>query len=197
MLRWLTAGESHGPLLVAIAEGFPAGVAVTTADIEQQLARRRLGHGRGARMKFEQDAVRVVGGDPARPHHGWPGRHRGRQQRVAEVGDRDGGRPGRPGAPGRAGAQRAADASPARTRRPRRHAEVRPRRCPPGARAGQCPRDRSPGGPGSRGSGVPAPDRRRRGGQPRRVDRCRRGACRCGPDAGPARRHRRRPGAVC
>jgi chorismate synthase len=62
MLRWLTAGESHGPLLVAVAEGFPSDVAVTTADIEQQLARRRLGHGRGARMKFEQDAVRVVAG---------------------------------------------------------------------------------------------------------------------------------------
>jgi chorismate synthase len=62
MLRWLTAGESHGPLLTAIAEGFPAGVAVTTADIQEQLARRRLGHGRGARMKFEQDDVRVVGG---------------------------------------------------------------------------------------------------------------------------------------
>ena len=62
MLRWLTAGESHGPLLVAIAEGFPAGVAVTTADIEAELARRRLGHGRGARMKFEQDAVRIVAG---------------------------------------------------------------------------------------------------------------------------------------
>lgn len=62
MLRWLTAGESHGPLLVAIAEGFPAGVAVTTADIDAELARRRLGHGRGARMKFEQDAVRIVAG---------------------------------------------------------------------------------------------------------------------------------------
>jgi chorismate synthase len=62
MLRWLTAGESHGPLLTAIAEGFPAGVALTTADIQEQLARRRLGHGRGARMKFEQDDVRVVGG---------------------------------------------------------------------------------------------------------------------------------------
>ena len=62
MLRWLTAGESHGPLLVAIAEGFPAGVLVTTSDIDVELARRRLGHGRGARMKFEQDAVRVVAG---------------------------------------------------------------------------------------------------------------------------------------
>jgi chorismate synthase len=62
MLRWLTAGESHGPALVAVMEGLPAGVALTTADLGAALARRRLGHGRGARMSFEQDAVRVVGG---------------------------------------------------------------------------------------------------------------------------------------
>jgi chorismate synthase len=62
MLRWLTAGESHGPALVAILEGLPAGVAVTTADVDRDLARRRLGVGRGARMKFEQDAVRFLGG---------------------------------------------------------------------------------------------------------------------------------------
>ncbi|TDD71601.1 chorismate synthase [Jiangella aurantiaca] len=62
MLRWLTAGESHGPALVAILEGLPAGVEVTTADIDAALARRRLGYGRGARMKFEADAVTVVGG---------------------------------------------------------------------------------------------------------------------------------------
>ncbi|MFJ2029933.1 chorismate synthase [Streptosporangium sp. NPDC087985] len=62
MLRWLTAGESHGPELVAILEGLPAGVEVTTADIDEALARRRLGYGRGARMKFEQDVVNVVGG---------------------------------------------------------------------------------------------------------------------------------------
>ncbi|GII05889.1 chorismate synthase [Planobispora takensis] len=62
MLRWLTAGESHGPELVAILEGLPAGVEVTTADIDRALARRRLGYGRGARMKFEQDVVTVVGG---------------------------------------------------------------------------------------------------------------------------------------
>ncbi len=62
MLRWLTAGESHGPALVATVEGLPAGVAVTSGDIAVQLARRRLGFGRGARMAFEQDAVEVTGG---------------------------------------------------------------------------------------------------------------------------------------
>ncbi|MFT4082280.1 MAG: chorismate synthase [Nocardioides sp.] len=62
MLRWLTAGESHGPSLVAILEGLPAHVQITTAEIADALARRRLGYGRGARMKFEQDAVTVIGG---------------------------------------------------------------------------------------------------------------------------------------
>ena len=62
MLRWLTAGESHGPALVAVLDGMPAGVGVTTADIEAALARRRAGYGRGARMKFEQDQTRIVGG---------------------------------------------------------------------------------------------------------------------------------------
>lgn len=62
MLRWLTAGESHGPSLVAILEGLPAHVQVTSADVAEALARRRLGYGRGARMKFEQDEVRILGG---------------------------------------------------------------------------------------------------------------------------------------
>ena len=62
MLRWLTAGESHGPALVAILEGLPAHVEVTSDDIRDALARRRLGYGRGARMKFEQDQVTIVGG---------------------------------------------------------------------------------------------------------------------------------------
>ncbi|HEX4786951.1 MAG TPA: chorismate synthase [Actinospica sp.] len=62
MLRWLTAGESHGPALVAIAEGLPAGIETSTKDIAHALARRRLGYGRGARMKFEQDEVTVLGG---------------------------------------------------------------------------------------------------------------------------------------
>jgi chorismate synthase len=62
MLRWMTAGESHGPALVAILEGLPAGVAVTSDEIADQLARRRLGYGRGARMAFERDEVEVLGG---------------------------------------------------------------------------------------------------------------------------------------
>ena len=62
MLRWLTAGESHGPALVAVLEGLPAGVGVTTADIARNLERRRLGYGRGARMAFEQDQVELLGG---------------------------------------------------------------------------------------------------------------------------------------
>jgi chorismate synthase len=62
MLRWLTAGESHGPALVAVLEGLPAHVVVTTDDIAEALARRRLGKGRGARMKFEQDQVTLLGG---------------------------------------------------------------------------------------------------------------------------------------
>lgn len=62
MLRWITAGESHGPELVAVLEGMPAGVEITTAEVQDALARRRLGYGRGARMKFEQDEVSLSGG---------------------------------------------------------------------------------------------------------------------------------------
>ena len=62
MLRWLTSGESHGPALVAVLEGLPAGVSVTTDDVADELARRRLGHGRGARMAFERDEVSLLGG---------------------------------------------------------------------------------------------------------------------------------------
>jgi len=62
MLRWLTAGESHGPALVAILEGMPAGVQISTAELSAALMRRRAGYGRGARMKFEQDEVEIIGG---------------------------------------------------------------------------------------------------------------------------------------
>ncbi|MCU1673715.1 MAG: chorismate synthase [Frankiales bacterium] len=62
MLRWLTAGESHGPALVAVLEGLPAGVATSTEQVADELARRRLGYGRGARMAFERDEVAFLGG---------------------------------------------------------------------------------------------------------------------------------------
>jgi chorismate synthase len=62
MLRWLTAGESHGRALVAVCEGMPAGVLISTADIAAALARRRAGYGRGARMKFEQDEAEITAG---------------------------------------------------------------------------------------------------------------------------------------
>src|SRR3954447_11189705 len=62
MLRYLTAGESHGPALVVVIEGLPAGVPVTVEEIGAELARRRLGFGRGPRMKFERDDVELLGG---------------------------------------------------------------------------------------------------------------------------------------
>ncbi|MDO5662746.1 MAG: chorismate synthase [Brachybacterium sp.] len=62
MLRWLTAGESHGRSLLTTLDGVPAGIEVTTDDIRAVLARRRLGHGRGSRQKFEQDEVNVLAG---------------------------------------------------------------------------------------------------------------------------------------
>jgi chorismate synthase len=62
MLRWLTAGESHGPELIGVIEGLPAGVPVLRETIQADLARRRLGFGRGARMKFEQDELSIATG---------------------------------------------------------------------------------------------------------------------------------------
>jgi chorismate synthase len=62
MFRWLTAGESHGRALVALCEGVPAGVHLTTQDLAAALARRRGGYGRGARMTFEQDEVELTAG---------------------------------------------------------------------------------------------------------------------------------------
>jgi chorismate synthase len=62
VLRYLTAGESHGRALVVIVEGLPAGLPVLADDIRHELARRRLGYGRGPRMRFEQDEITIVGG---------------------------------------------------------------------------------------------------------------------------------------
>ncbi len=62
MLRFLTAGESHGRALVVVVEGMPAGLLVTAEDLQRGLARRRLGYGRGPRMRFEADEVTLLGG---------------------------------------------------------------------------------------------------------------------------------------
>ena len=62
MLRFLTAGESHGPSLSVIVEGLPAGLAIDVDSIGDELARRRLGYGRGPRMRFERDVLRIIGG---------------------------------------------------------------------------------------------------------------------------------------
>jgi chorismate synthase len=62
MLRFLTAGESHGPSLTVIVEGLPSGLAITAEQIGDELARRRLGYGRGPRMRFERDELRITGG---------------------------------------------------------------------------------------------------------------------------------------
>ncbi|MFZ1383132.1 MAG: chorismate synthase [Scrofimicrobium sp.] len=67
MLSWTTAGESHGPALIALMEGMPAGVPVTTEMIRDALAERRLGYGRGARQSFERDEVTILSG----VRHGW------------------------------------------------------------------------------------------------------------------------------
>jgi len=62
VLRYLTAGESHGQALVVVVEGLPSGLAITVGDVQQELARRRLGYGRGPRMRFEADEVTLLGG---------------------------------------------------------------------------------------------------------------------------------------
>ena len=62
MLRWITAGESHGPAIIAVLDGMPSGVEVTTAVVARDLVRRRLGYGRGARMSFEADELELTGG---------------------------------------------------------------------------------------------------------------------------------------
>jgi chorismate synthase len=62
MFRFITAGESHGPALVAVVEGLPAGLPVLVDELGAELARRRLGFGRGGRMKIEQDELEILGG---------------------------------------------------------------------------------------------------------------------------------------
>ncbi|TMC70806.1 MAG: chorismate synthase, partial [Chloroflexi bacterium] len=61
-MRLLTAGESHGPGVLAVLDGVPAGLAISASDIDADLRRRQLGYGRGARQTIERDAVRITGG---------------------------------------------------------------------------------------------------------------------------------------
>jgi len=62
MLRYLTAGESHGPSLTTIVEGMPANLPLSPKDIDVELSRRQMGYGRGGRMKIEQDRVSITAG---------------------------------------------------------------------------------------------------------------------------------------
>ena len=86
---FLTAGESHGRALLVIVEGLPAGLSITVEDMQAELARRRLGFGRGPRMRFEQDEVTLVSGVLHGRTIGSPVGHRDRQHRVAQVGGAD------------------------------------------------------------------------------------------------------------
>ena len=130
VLRYLTAGESHGRALVVIIEGFPPGLGVTVEEVQGELARRRLGYGRGPRMRFEADEVTLIGGI----RHGrtlgspvaieianteWP-------KWEEEMSPH-------PGAP-----EQDPHRAAARSRRSGRDAEVRVRRRPRRARAGIC-----------------------------------------------------------
>ena len=88
MLRFLTAGESHGRALVVIVEGLPGRPPVTVEQIAEELARRRLGYGRGPRMRFEADEITLIGGIRHGRTLGLAGGHRDRQHRVAASGPR-------------------------------------------------------------------------------------------------------------
>ena len=136
MLRYLTAGESHGPALTVVVEGLPAGLPVTVEQIGDELARRRLGFGRGPAHALRARRRRAPRRRPPRSHPRVAGLDRDPQHRVAEVAGGDVAGAGRH--------REAAPPAPARPRRPRRHAEVRLRRRPQRARAGQRPGDRRP-----------------------------------------------------
>src|SRR5271169_5137313 len=138
MFRWLTAGESHGRALVAICEGVPSGVRITTDDLAAALARRRAGYGRGARMSFEQDEVELTAGVRHGRTLGGPVAIRIANTEWPKW-----------------EAVMSADPAAPRARRPGRHAEVRPYRRPARLGAGQRAGNRRPGRP-RRGGPPPA-----------------------------------------
>ena len=147
MLRFLTAGESHGPALVVVVEGLPAGLPITIDEVASELARRRLGFGRGP-----ADALRAGRGRVRSAASATAARsaRRSRSSSTTPSG-RSGRRRCRP-APGVT--EKPLTAAPARPRRPRRHAEVRLRRRPRRARAGQRARDRGAGRRRGAGQGA-------------------------------------------
>ncbi len=85
-LRFTTAGESHGPGLIASRRGPPAGLELAPEDIDRDLARRQLGHGRGGRMKIETDRAEVTAGHSPRAHARQPGRAPDRRTATTRTG---------------------------------------------------------------------------------------------------------------
>ena len=145
-LRLITAGESHGPGLTCIVEGLPAGLELDQEDLDRDMARRQLGHGRGGRMKIEKDAAAVTAGVRHGRTLGGPDRAPGRQPRLRQLGGAD-----EPVA-GRGRRARGAPAAP-RPRRPGRDDEVRPHRRAQRPRARERPRDRGARGRRRAGAG--------------------------------------------
>ena len=161
--RFTTAGESHGPGLTAVVEGLPAGLELTPEDIDRDLARRQLGHGRGGRMKIEKDRAEVTSGVRHGRTLGSPVALRIDNRDYANWEERMNPWP----VDGRGG--RGAPAAP-RPRRPGRRPEVRLHRRAQRARARERPRDRRARGRRRAGQGLPA-RARRRGAQPRGAHR--------------------------
>ena len=139
MLRFLTAGESHGPELVAVVEGDPAGFDIDLAKINHDLARRQKGYGRGGRMAIEHDEVRVVSGIRFGRSMGSPITLHRRESRLQKLAKADVGRSRRP----RRG--RTGHAAASRPCRPGRRAQVQPRRHPRRARTRLGARDHDAG----------------------------------------------------
>ena len=178
MLRYLTAGESHGQALVVVIEGLPAGLEITVEQIQAEMARRRLGYGRGPRQRFEEDELTLVGG----VRHGRTlGSPLAIEIKNTEWFRSDKWHEEMSPAPGRH--QGSADPGPPGPRRPRRDAEVRVHRCPRRARTGERARDSGARGRRCGGQGT-AEDARRRHHLPRDPDGLRRRS----PPPPPARR---------
>ena len=173
-LRWLTTGESHGPRLVSVVEGIPAGLPLLAEHVDEHLARRQKGYGRGGRMKIETDRVEFTAGVRNGETLGSPIAmsvvNRDHQSWLDRMGA--GPLPGTPEPP---------DPTATGARRPRGGAQVRPSRSPRHPRARERPRDRVAYG-GGRGLSPDARGDRDRRLRPRRRDR------RCHGEARP-RRH--------